>query len=253
MSPHLLQAIQQIFRPLARLLMSRGISYGQACEMLKIAMVKEATIQTGSELTDSRVSVKTGIHRKEVKRIKTERDDVTLHVEGSIYSQVLAKWISLGDPPPVLNRTKSLDNHMTFDTLVSSISSDVRPRAVLEEFLENGIVKGLKNDTLTLQLDKVIVGQSEELKTKYLGMNIHDHLSVAVNNILEIQNPHLERCVYFHGLSENAAKKLHKLAEQLAMKALLEFNASGQVMIENTKNHGDQRVNFGTYFYKSKK
>jgi hypothetical protein len=244
------EALQHILSPLARLMIGKGISYGQACELLKIAMVKEATNQDGNDITDSRVSVKTGIHRKEVKRIRAEKEDTRLNAEGSIYSQVLAKWLALGEPPPVLNRIKDLDGQTTFETLVLSISNDVRPRAVLEELLERGVVKETTKDTFALQLDKLIIGQSEASKTRFLGMNIHDHLSVAVDNILETQNPQLERCVFFQGLSEQASKELHDMAEEQAMQALLALNSAGQEMIKDSKNHGDQRVNFGMYFYK---
>lgn len=247
------QALQHILNPLARLMMSQGVSYGQACEMLKIAMVKEATTLDGMDISDSRVSVKTGIHRKEVKRIKAESGSTRLHAEGSIYSQVLAKWLALGEPPPVLNRIKGLDGQTTFESLVLSISNDVRPRAVLEELLESGVAMETDNETYTLQIDKLIIGQSQASKTRYLGMNIHDHLSVAVNNILETQNPQLERCVFFQGLSDQATKALHDLAEAQAMQALLAVNSAGQQMIEDKQNHGDQRVNFGMYFYKGPK
>ena len=244
------EALQHILSPLARLMIGKGISYGQACELLKIAMVKEATNQDGNDITDSRISVKTGVHRKEVKRIRAEKENTRLNAEGSIYSQVLAKWLALGEPPPVLNRIKGPDQQSTFESLVLSISTDVRPRAILEELLERGVVIEKTKDTLTLQLDKLIIGQSEASKTKFLGMNIHDHLSVAVDNILEKQNPQLERCVFFQGLSEQASKNLYDLAEEQAMQALLALNSAGQEMIKDTKNHGDQRVNFGMYFYK---
>lgn len=247
------QALLHILRPLSRLMMSQGISYGQACEMLKIAMIKEATTQEGKNITDSRVSVKTGIHRKEVKRIKAIKDTARLNAEGSIYSQVLAKWLALGEPAPVLNRISDEDSQTTFESLVLSISNDVRPRAVLDELLASGVVKETTKDNLSLEINKIIIGQDAATKTRYLGMNIHDHLKVAVDNILESQKPQLERCVFFQGLSEKATKDLHDLAEEHAMRALIAVNTAGQKMIQEQQNQGNQRVNFGMYFYKGPK
>ena len=65
MSPPVLKALERILAPLAKLLLSQGVTHGQVSEMLKVAMVREAlrrsngpSINDGSlikEPTDSRL------------------------------------------------------------------------------------------------------------------------------------------------------------------------------------------------------
>ena len=81
-------------------------------------------------------------------------------------------------------------------------------------------------------------------------MNIHDHLQTCLNNYINEEPKQLDRCAYYHGLSENAAQQLAELAENLAMESLIKINQKAQELIRDEKNHGNYRTNFGMYFYK---
>ena len=75
-------AIMRILQPLARLLVSQGVSYGQVGEMLKTAMVRAAFERakhgpTQPGTTASTVSVATGIHRKDIKRLREQLWNMT--------------------------------------------------------------------------------------------------------------------------------------------------------------------------------
>ena len=121
--------------------------------MLKVAMVGEAlrrsngpSINDGSRIkepTDSRLSIATGIHRKDVKRLRSQSGTSGIGNEGNTASQVIARWLAMGNPPPLLTRqpiAKGRSKSAGFDALVQSVSTDIRPRAVLDELLSRGVV-----------------------------------------------------------------------------------------------------------------
>jgi hypothetical protein len=229
--------------------------------MLKKAILREADIiirQGDGRISDSRLSIATGIHRKDVKRLKEEIMHDRPGTEISITSQVIAKWLAEPKPkgskiPVCLRHKKISPDEIDFDDLVAAISKDVRPKAVLDELMHRGVVTISENQLLSIHPEKLTLNQDEMSLANYLGMNVSDHLSVAVDNLINLSNPQLERCVHYHGLSEQAAEKLAELARTKTMEALLAVNEEAQRLIKDQANQGNQRINFGMYFFKQDK
>ena len=57
----MLQTLDHILAPLARLLVARGIPFGDLTERLKGHYVQAASEQSDGKITDSRLSVMTGL------------------------------------------------------------------------------------------------------------------------------------------------------------------------------------------------
>jgi hypothetical protein len=224
-------------------------------------MVKEAERQLKQKnmeiISDSRISIVTGIHRKEVKRIRgMKANDVSVY-EPSLASQVVARWagekkLQSKNGPKLLPRKKLTEKDFDFDDLVTSIHTDVRPRVVLEELIDRGLVTVNENDELQLHPKKLAMKQDQEETLHYLSLNIHDHLATAVHNLSEPDNKQLDRCVHYHGLNEEAIDKLSSLAEKHAMEVLIAINKEALALSNDPQYTGDQRMNFGTYFHHEK-
>ena len=72
----LLQTLTTIFKPLVRLLIHQNITYVGLQNLLKNIYVKvadESFNLKGKRQTDSRISLLTGVHRADVKRIRSEK------------------------------------------------------------------------------------------------------------------------------------------------------------------------------------
>ena len=258
LSNPVLPAIEHLLYPLARLLLERGIGFGALSEVIKFVMIKEAErrlAQAGGGIpTDSRISIATGIHRKEVKRLRALDVHDTDFSSASLTAQVVAKW--MGDAtlrtrrgPKPLPKKKKTTRAYDFEDLVRSISTDVRPKAVLDDMLLRGLVSIDEAGWVQLHPDHLTLNQGQEQTLHYLSMNIHDHLSTAINNLIEPEKKSLERCVHYHGLSEAAVDKLRKASEKQAMQALLAVNKVAQSLLENDRARGENRMNFGVYFF----
>jgi len=253
-----LPAVEHLLYPLARLLLDRGIGFGALSEVAKFVMIKEAERQLhdtqGGSVTDSRISIATGIHRKEVKRLRALESHDTDYFGASLTAQVVAKWI--GDPklrtrqgPKPLPKKKKTTRGFDFEDLVRSISTDVRPKAVLDDMLLRGLASIDEDGLVELHPDNLALNQGQEETLRYLSMNIHDHLSTAIGNLITPEKKSLERCVHYHGLSHAAVAQLRKISEKQAMQALLAVNKAAQALLEKENSRGEQRMNFGVYFF----
>ena len=72
-SPALLRALRHALRPLVRLMIAGGVTLPALIEMLKGLLVDVADKEfglAGKAPTDSRVSLVTGVHRKDVSRLR---------------------------------------------------------------------------------------------------------------------------------------------------------------------------------------
>ena len=261
MSSKVLKAIEYLLFPLVRLVIARSISYGSLTDIIKFVMVKEAEqqlkLKNTEAISDSRISIVTGIHRREVKRVRGMKvNDVSIY-EPSLASQVVARWAGEkqlqsknGSKP--LPRKKLTTDGFDFEDLVKSINTDVRPRVVLEELINRGLVTVNENDDLQLHPEKLALKQDQEETLHYLSLNIHDHLATAVQNLSNLDNKQLDRCVHYHGLNAEAIDKLSTLSEKLAMEALVAINKEALALSNDPQYKGDQRMNFGTYFHHEK-
>ncbi len=261
MSSKVLKAIEYLLFPLVRLVIARSISYGSLTDIIKFVMVKEAEqqlkLKNTEAISDSRISIVTGIHRREVKRVRGMKVNDVSTYEPSLASQVVARWAGEkqlqsknGSKP--LPRKKLTTDGFDFEDLVKSINTDVRPRVVLEELINRGLVTVNENDDLQLHPEKLALKQDQEETLHYLSLNIHDHLATAVQNLSNLDNKQLDRCVHYHGLNQEAIDKLSTLAEKHAMEALIAINKEAIVLSHDPQYKGNQRMNFGTYFHHEK-
>lgn len=256
----LISALRRLLRPLVRLLIAKGVGLAALMELLKEAYVDVALNEfpvEGKKQTDSRVSLLTGVHRKDVKRLR-ERPTEKMAAPRSIGlgGQIVSRWLGSkettdkkGQPLPLPRKTDS--RGPSFESLVSGVSKDVRPRALLDEWLRLGVAHLDEDDRVVLNRMAFVPEKGFEEKAFYFGRNIHDHLAATAHNLLEEGNPTLERSVHYTGLTEESAAELAEAAERSGMKALLEMNRLALELAEKDKGRATatRRINFGLYFF----
>lgn len=258
--------LRKVLRPLVRLMLSQGINYTMVLEDLKrvfVSVAEEEFKIDGKEQTNSRITLLTGVHRKDVQRIREEQDNEH-EPPDSLSAQIFGLW--LGDSkyldeagqPLALPRLAS-KGAVSFESLVASVSKDFRSRPVLDEWLRLGFVSIDYDDHVRLNVQAFIPNQDLEYKLSFLGMNVHDHMSAAVSNLSSKNEPMLERCVYYDGLTEANVETLHELARQNGMNTIKALNRRAAALkaaqtepgkvTRRESDRTDQRMNFGVYFY----
>lgn len=250
-------ALVRVLRPLVRLLVRRGITFPALCDMLRELYVNVAEHDfalPGKEQTDSRVSLLTGIHRKEVRRLRGAGAPVsTVPASLSRTSRILARWLAgrdttdaEGNPLPLPRVAPA--GHPSFEALVESVTRDLRPRAVLDEWLDKRLAVLDEADAVTL-LERAFLPQGgDEQQLYYFGRNLHDHVAAAVANISAELPPRFERAVHYDGLSAELAADLERRSRDLAMSALTAANRQAHEGCEADAG-GRWRWNFGIYIY----
>jgi len=253
------QPIARLLRPLVRLLIRYGTTFPALCDLLRELYVNVAVHDFAlpdKEQTDSRISLLTGIHRKEVRRLREAGAPVrTVPASVSRTSQIVALWLGdkrftdkKGAPAP-LRRAGSKGRGPTFESLVEEVTRDVRPRAVLDEWLDRKIVSIDKDGRVALGEAAIAPNKGDERQLYYFGRNLHDHIATAAANIVSEPAPFMERAVHYEGLSEDSARRLETLSRELAMDGLIAANREAQTL-QRSEEGGGWRWTFGVYVYR---
>jgi len=252
-------ALRRVLRPLIRLMLSHGIRFQTFCDLVKstyIQVAEEEFRLDNKEQTDSRISLLTGVHRRDVKRLRNESLVVSsLSLQASMSAQLLAMWSghpeyldSQGAPLP-LPRLASKGGERSFEALVQSISKDFRARVVLDEWLRQGIPTLDAQDNVHLAADAFVSPQGFEEKAFYFGQNIHDHLAATVHNLSGATPPYLERCVYYDKLTAESVREYERFAKSAGMRAVHTVNRHAIELQKRDEGKTDAiyRTNFGIY------
>jgi hypothetical protein len=258
-----LRALVRILRPLVKLMLAQGITYPAVSEVLKELFVEVADRDfriTGKAQTDSRVSLLSGVHRKDVKRLREQTSAVAEQKPGavSLGSEIVAAWLGSSaytdkrkHPRPLPRLARDAADGASFESLVESVSKDIRPRAVLDEWLRLGIVRVDNEDRVCLNQQAFVPEKGFGEKAFYLGHNLHDHAAAAVQNMLGVAPAFLERSVHSDTFSASSIAELRALSEKAGMEAVLAVTRQA-IKLERrdqARNAGGSRMTFGIYFY----
>jgi ferredoxin-fold anticodon binding domain-containing protein len=258
----LVKAVQMLCKPLIRLLIEKGFSFPQFRELMKelyIEVADEHFSLDGVKPNDSRIFVLTGIHRKDIKRIREQsrQGETKVISSASLSGEIIARWMSTPDyldeegNPRKLLKNREIDV-AGFEQLVSSVSKDVRPRVILDEWLRLGIVD-IKDNYIILNKSAFVTNKEFTEMAYYLGHNIHDHLASCVSNILAEDKPMLERSVYYASLTEDSVDKLNAIASKKGNELLQHLNKQAIKLYDADKSKADasHRIRLGVYWYQT--
>lgn len=170
----MLNAVYACLLPVARLLLRAGITYRQFDSVAKRAFVCEAQAESdarGRRTNTSRVAVKTGLSRKDVRRIRESMSDVANSGLGNATDQsgpparVLHAWHadarfldSRGNP----RNLQFQDDESGFSALVRAVAGDVPPGAVRAELRRAGAVVDLDDGSLQAVKRYYVPGDVDE-------------------------------------------------------------------------------------------
>lgn len=263
-SQALVQALRRLLQPLVRLLLAHRITHRYFSELLKSVYVETARSELereGRRQTDSGVSLLTGVHRKDVKRLREEADvDYTPPASVSLGARLVLRWTTdprfldaTGRPLP-LTRLPSPTAEPSLDELVEAVSKDIRARAVLDEWERLGVAEIRDDGRVHLVTEAFVPARGFDEKAHFFGRNLHDHMAAAAHNLGDEEPPMLERSVHYGQLSEKSVAELNALGEELGMETLQKLNRRAQALQRRDEAHtgSRHRVNIGMYLLRAK-
>lgn len=263
----LLRPVRRLLRPLIRLLIQGGVTFPALADLLRSLYVEVAArdlLREPRARTDSRISLLTGVHRKEIRRWRSEThepDAVPPVITRT--GQIIARWLrgddyvdSEGQPRP-LPRLPRPEGGPSFESLVQSVTSDVRPRAVLDDWLNHGIVSVDAADLVVLDTAAFVPRPGSVEQLFYFGRNLHDHLSAAAANVTSTgPAPFVERAAHYDNLSPTTVARLEAMGREAAQRLLTEFNRQALDLLDANDRELEQapetprhRLNLGLYLF----
>ena len=170
----LLRSVFALFVPMTRLMLRYGITFEQFADVAKEAFVRVAFSETdgrGRHTNASRVSVKTGISRKEVSRIRDliGRGATTLDQKDVDRSGPPAKVLHAWHTDPRFSDSIGVPRVLEFDgsdcsfaALVRAVAGDVPPGAVRAELRKAGAVLDTETGSLVATKRFFVPGNADE-------------------------------------------------------------------------------------------
>ncbi|WP_292235736.1 DUF6502 family protein [Mesorhizobium sp.] len=248
-------ALNRVLRPLVRLAIKCGVTFPTFVDLLRQIYVNVAEHEftlPDKPQTDSRVSLLTGVHRKEVSRLRGAGAPVRVIPDSvSRTSAIIARWLAdpmftdaRGAPLPLPRMAET--GEASFAGLVESVTRDLRPRAVLDDWLDRKLVETDEEDRIVLMEAAMAPRDDGEVRLYYFARNLQDHAAAAVANILADKPPFIERAVHYDGLSEDLARSLEAYSRKVVVETLLHLNKHANQAVKSDPG-GTSRWNCGVY------
>jgi hypothetical protein len=261
----LLRVLARLLRPLVRLLIQSGVTCPALADLLRgvyIDVARTELLTDPKARTDSRVALLTGIHRKELRKHRVPEDPASIPPIVTRASAIIAHWLGAPGYSDATRAPLPLPRGgpaPSFESLVAAVTRDVRARAVLDEWLAQGIVSLDGAGMVRLDVAAFIPPQgSAEGRTAqlfYFARNLHDHLAAAGANLVASgPAPFVDRSLHYDRLSPDAAAQLEAAGRAAAQAMLVDLNRAAITIADAegaTPPPGafSRRVNVGVYVY----
>lgn len=255
--------VMRLLGPLVRVLLRHGMSFNAFSDLAKQVYVEVGMREfgiPGKKQTVSRVSILSGLSRKEVQRLLGERAQPTGTDAQERYNRaarVIAGWVRDGDFTDASGDPLPLSQGGTgasFSQLVKRYSGDVPARAVLDELLRVGAVERLGDDRIRLLSRAYIPRTSDPDKLDILGADVADLITTIDHNLQhDDAAPRFQRKVMYDNLPEEAVSAFRSLSAQQAQ-VLLEnmdhwLSRHDRDVTPSVKGNGRVRAGIGIYYF----
>lgn len=207
-------ALRAMLRPIVRLCLRSSLGIQTLVETAKevfVELAAEEINRSGERLTASRVSVITGLHRRDVQRLL--EGSAPKETQGALVARVIGQWEqdlsfrTKGGAPKVLS-TGTSDSE--FHRLVETVSKDVNPGTVLRELERIGAVEQTDRGA-KLVARAYNVGERVEEGMAILTSDVDDLVVAVEENLLgAVEVPNLHGRTEYDNISSDALPEIRE-------------------------------------------
>lgn len=219
----LISAIQRLLRPIVRQLLAWGVTYpvlDQVVRGLFVEVAERDFALPHKRQTDSRVSLVTGIHRKEIARLRHRPDDARARtpLEASVVTRVVGRWMAGPPYADRAGRARALPyesrraRDASFTRLVGEAGFDGPVRSVLDEMLRTGAVAWRDDGTVELAREANVPRADLAGKLELLGSDPGELFRTIAHNIEDADAAWLQRKVVYDNVGADALAELRAAA-----------------------------------------
>lgn len=258
-------ALEKMLTPLVRLLLRFNVSHSEFNEIVRRTYVKvgSADLAVGGEPpTVSRIAVVTGLSRKEVVRLGTQRalQPNPPSNKPNRALRVITAW--LNDPEFVDRKGNPRELPLrgsdgSFVSLARKHSGDIKGRAVLEELLRLNAVEKTQDNKLRLIRQAFVPRDDEAKKIEIMGTCAKDLLDTISHNIAHgAHDPYLQQQVIYHDIPEDALDDFRALSRKKSERLIRELNQwlnAKKKTSATSASRTVERVGLGIYYIQTSK
>lgn len=222
--------VLQILMPLAKVMLRFGVSHQMFLEWSKIAFI-EAAKQTDSiknkKQPNTAISIITGLHRKDVQRLmssKSSEEDSTLNQTNRLL-RVAKGWMgdldfSINGMPQVI----PYEGEKSFTELNRRYSGDMKPKAMLDELENNGMISIDENKNIKL-ISMQFMPKGDIGKMEILGFDAAALIQTIDRNLdLDMPESLFQKKVYYDNLPKSILPEFKNLVNQKSLQLLIELD-----------------------------
>jgi len=256
-------AVLRLLRPLVRLLLHHSVPYETFADLARWVYVdvaeKDFALKDKKQTT-SRISVITGLNRKEVARLQAMdvADNTGAIASFNRAEKVVTAWRHEypSDEQDGLAAPLPLEGERSFSSLVKRYSGDMPVRAVLDELLRVGVVRKIENDEVMLVSESTLVPDSDDRQgvITLFGENSTDFLSTISHNVLAAdEDKLLQRRAWSDNLPIESLEILKAMAREKGQEVIKEFisqySKHDRDITPSIGGTGRAKAVFGVYYY----
>jgi hypothetical protein len=223
---------------MARAVMKRGLSYDIFEQATRAAFVEIASNDfgvSGKKQTTSRISMITGLSRKEVSRLQNIDTSKPLSTPVSLNraAKVVNGWLTDSDYTDHNNQPRTLDIGVGddcagagFNSLVKKYSGDITAVTILEELKQIDAIRLEPSGKIKLQKAAYIPAQDSLEQLQLLAEDISELIDTIEFNTAQ-DNPHskrFQRKVRYDNIPTEYISKLKAYIDKQAQNCLIDIN-----------------------------
>lgn len=260
---HLLAALLTLMRPLARFLLARGIAFDSFVEVAKRAFIEVAEKDfgiPGKRQTDSRISVLTGLTRKEVARVRDEAEPLSVVADQRLNraARVVSGWVRDFAPTKKANAANMslalAGSKRSFSELVRRYSGDMPVQSVLDELLRAGTVTRRADGSVQLVNRTYLAAKDEAGKVSLLGNDARDLIATITHNLdAKPAAAFFQRKTSYNNIPADALDEVRELLREDGQVFLERFDrilaAKDRDMNAAVAGDGRKRAVIGLYYF----
>ena len=261
MNKILYTACYLILKPLVRILLRKGIAFGELSQIAKRVYVQVADdnlTKKKKRATTSQIAIITGLTRKDVANLRKLPVDETIPtVRYNRGVRVIEGWKkdkefndSNGEPATL----SLLGDKQSFERLVERYSGDMPYRAMLQELKRINAVDVSDDDSISLLVDEYIPHGDEDAIIEILGVDV-EHLITTFDHNLSAKKDErrYQRKVSYNNLPIEAIAPFKEMVDKDAQALLVKFNKwlaeNDRDSSPNVKGTGKVQAGVGIYYF----
>jgi hypothetical protein len=249
-------AVLHLLRPLVRVLLRHGMAYDDFAELVRRVYVEVAERDfglPGRKQSTSRISVITGLNRKEVARLQArgargEPGEATFAATMNRAAKVVVGWRRehAGADGAALTLEAA-----QFSALVRKYSGDMPVRAVLDELRNAGAVSLTEDGRYVLRGDGYVPQATDSRKIVLLGQHAAELLGTIDHNLsAPADQAYLQQRVFADNIPIERLEAVRNALRDAGLQAL---SGARELLVANDAGDGvvaagARRVTLGVYY-----